>query len=310
MPEKRKRTWERRADECRKKHRPKLRDWARDGFGSRRSADFVALKEKYSHDSCIQRFSYNQLSVSEFIDQYEKKSIPCIIADIPREENWKAAWAWDWHKFRHLRRRYFKVGEDDDGYSVKMRLKHYLNYRKRTKDDSPLYIFDSKFESDAVGKSLLDEYSVPSFFPEDLFSLVGEKRRPPYRWFLVGPARSGTTVHIDPLGTSAWNTVLKGCKLWVLFPPGVAKRVVKGLDVIAKGEDDEAVNYFVDLIPRMRRKYPDLDMRLFLQYEGETVFVPGGWWHAVINLEDSIAVTQVGAGRGGRVLQRIISRLT
>lgn len=167
-----------------------------------------------------------------------------------------------------------------------------MKYLRHTKDDSPLYIFDSRFENDSVGKSLLNDYSVPSYFPEDLFAMVGERRRPPYRWFLVGPERSGSTVHIDPLGTSAWNTVLQGLKLWVIFPPSTDKRIAKALDVIRKGEDDEAINYFVDLLPRLRERHPDLDMRIFTQYPGETVFVPGGWWHAVLNLEDSIAVTQ------------------
>lgn len=71
------------------------------------------------------------------------------------------------------------------------RMRYFLDYMKHNRDDSPLYVFDSRFDEDRTAKVLLTDYSVPSYFPEDLFSLVGERRRPPYRWFLAGPARSG-----------------------------------------------------------------------------------------------------------------------
>jgi len=57
--------------------------------------------------------------------------------------------------------------------------------------------------------------------------------------------------------------------------------------------DDEAINYFVDLLPRIKRTHRHVSPIEFTQEPGETVFVPGGWWHGVLNVEDSVAVTQV-----------------
>ena len=200
-----------------------------------------------------------------------------------------------------LSNRSLKCGEDDDGYTIRMKLRYFLQYMNHNNDDSPLYIFDATFDEDRYAKRILEDYTVPEYFDEDLLGLVGERRRPPYRWFLVGPCRSGTTVHIDPLGTSAWNTLIHGVKRWVLFPPHVPKSVVKGRKLILPGEDDEAIHYFTTILPRMKRKaaasggkgeYSNFTCYEFTQYAGETVFVPHGWWHAVLNITNTVGITQ------------------
>lgn len=62
-----------------------------------------------------------------------------------------------------------------------VKFKYFLRYMEHQTDDSPLYIFDSHFDGHHVAKALLEDFRVPSYFPDDLFSLVGERRRPPYR---------------------------------------------------------------------------------------------------------------------------------
>mgnify|MGYP006940057081 CR=1 FL=1 len=75
----------------------------------------------------------------------------------------------------------FRCGEDDDGYGVYLKFKYFMKYAMETKDDSPLYIFDSAFSEKKRSKDLLNDYTPPKYFREDIFKLVGEKRRPPYR---------------------------------------------------------------------------------------------------------------------------------
>lgn len=65
-----------------------------------------------------------------------------------------------------------------------------------------------------------------------------------------------------------------------------------------KGEDDEAIHYFDFILPRLKaEEHFKENGRLphiieCIQFPGETMFVPGGWWHGVLNLDTTIAITQ------------------
>jgi hypothetical protein len=73
-------------------------------------------------------------------------------------------------------------------------------------------------------------------YETDLFKILGETKRPDYRWLVAGPARSGSLFHIDPNQTNAWNLCIRGRKKWIFYPPGVAPPGVEcspdGADVV------------------------------------------------------------------------------
>jgi hypothetical protein len=172
-------------------------------------------------------------------------------------------------------------------------------------DDSPLGIYDSEFGDDEVTKVLLEEYSVPKCFSQDLFELAKDSVsgnadneeeksqsnvRPPYRWILIGPERSGTGMHVDPLWTNAWVTVLQGVKRWLLFPPNTPHEMI---GMYTNKPQIPSSIWFKKYYDRVTSTtWPECYRPVeVLQYPGETVFVPAGWPHIVLNLKLTVAVT-------------------
>ena len=73
----------------------------------------------------------------------------------------------------------------------------------------------------------------------------------------------------------------------MLFEPTIPKEVVQPEDL---PEDLEPFAWFGMVLPRLiQQGVPRIEL---IQEPGETIFVPGGWWHAVLNLTDTVAVTQ------------------
>ncbi|KAF1912604.1 hypothetical protein BDU57DRAFT_542427 [Ampelomyces quisqualis] len=172
----------------------------------------------------------------------------------------------------------------------------YISYMHAQSDESPLYVFDRLFaEKTHIASSLSTPsaaYSSPAAFGPDLFSLLGP-HRPDSRWLIMGPARSGSTFHKDPNATSAWNAVLTGSKYWLMFPSGHDTPPPPG--VLVSDDQSEITSplsiaeYLLTFHPLARNTK---GCKEGICHAGEILHVPGGWFHLVLNLADSLALTQ------------------
>jgi len=180
--------------------------------------------------------------------------------------------------------------------AVDWELKTYVEYMNNSSDESPLYLFDRGFVEKmnlSIGKHQESpSYWIPDCFGEDLFAVLGDER-PDDKWLIVGPARSGSTYHKDPNATSAWNAVLRGSKYWIMFPSTPSSPPPPGVYV---SEDQSEVTSPLSIAEWLlgfhaeARKTPGCVEGVCS--EGEVLHVPSGWWHLVVNLDASIAITQ------------------
>jgi hypothetical protein len=190
---------------------------------------------------------------------------------------------------------------------TQMTFADYVHYLKQQHDETPLYIFDPRFGEKMP--DMLRDYDVShlKIFKEDFLRLVAttyEKLpeakkakfpkgiRPDHRWTVMGPERSGAPWHTDPARTSAWNALVRGRKRWALYPPNSPP------PGIAVGKNDKgretalnmtSLHWYLHVYPTLPPHQRPIEV---VQEDGDVIYVPSGWWHLVLNLEETIAVTQ------------------
>ena len=182
------------------------------------------------HSHLADRIHYKDAQEHPLI--HERENRPVIVDGCT--EKWAAM---DTCRFDRLVERFGDMEwRFSDTHAEGMTLRTYQKYVKSlegTSDDAPLAVYDSQFGTDERSV-ILNEYDVPACFDADLFPLMDDiedtdnetegsgcfsgdeelsrgydsveeddpaQRRPPFRWILIGPERSGTGLHVDPVGT-------------------------------------------------------------------------------------------------------------
>ncbi|KAJ3028601.1 UNVERIFIED_CONTAM: hypothetical protein HDU68_001328 [Siphonaria sp. JEL0065] len=227
------------------------------------------------------------LSLQQFIDEYDAPGKPVILTDVVTQ--WPAFGKWDMDYLEKT------VGDIEfRAESVDLPFKTYAAYARHCREnggsfeEAPLYLFDKYFSKRT---DLCNDFNVPEYFSQDLFHLLGANERPDYRWIIIGPPRSGSTYHLDPNSTSAWNAVITGSKKWLLFPPDcIPPGVFPSADGSEVTTPISLAEWFLNHYDEMKG-WPVKPIECICR-AGEILYVPRGWWHCVMNIEESIAITQ------------------
>lgn len=267
-------------------------------------------------DSLYRPFNCAHISLDPYVSKIPARNQIARLPDLSPEEfqaNWTdrpfiltepvKAWpAYNNWTVGSLLARYGKTKFRAEAVNWAMRT--YGDYMADNSDESPLYLFDRSFVSKmglSVGSPETTpdaSYWPPTCFAEDFFSVLGDDR-PDHQWLIIGPERSGSKFHKDPNATSAWNAVLRGPKYWIMFPSSTKQPPPPGVFV----SDDQSevtsplsiAEWLLGFHAEARRTPGCVEG---ICGEGEILHVPSGWWHLVVNLEPSIAITQNFIPRG------------
>eukprot|EP00741_Cyanophora_paradoxa_P021800 tig00000241_g21043.t1 len=121
---------------------------------------------------------------------------------------------------------------------------------------------------------------------ENLFRYFGKVFVPVHRLAYMGPRLTHTGLHIDACGTYAWNTTIRGRKLFMIWPAHKAA-AMREEPLLAHEIYDRFPPTFVPMEVFARC---GILPRVALLRPGETLIIPGGCPHQVLNLEESVAV--------------------
>ncbi|CDO69502.1 hypothetical protein BN946_scf184785.g7 [Trametes cinnabarina] len=130
-------------------------------------------------------------------------------------------------------------------------------------------------------------YNTPDIFRDDwMNAYYSAHTLDDFRFVYVGAAGTFTPLHRDVYTSYSWSTNVSGRKRWWLFPPEQTPLLLR------KGGEEhlETVYDVRDVDPAQFPQFVRAQPVIIEQGPGETIFVPSGWYHQVVNLTDCISI--------------------
>ena len=146
------------------------------------------------------------------------------------------------------------------------------------------YIFDT-FNDEISKKYILQNFKPP----KHLFA----KNNCHYRTSRIYYGHQNFPILIHK-HSSALNYLVKGKKLWIIFPSTQHNNVKfnEMEDIFNDNNNNVNDDYNKFLIENFNNIKNDIhDFHFFVQDEKEIVYIPDYWWHGLINLDSSLGIT-------------------
>ena len=144
------------------------------------------------------------------------------------------------------------------------------------------------------GKGMIENRCLVPSSSTDLFNMSGVYTD--YQWVILSQEDTGTSLHMAPDYTSAWNSLLSGVKLWALLPLelGQESAFLCSAECSRTREGEISVeSWFSHLLPQLEgRTWYGRSLITFLQRPGDTLYLPPRIAHAILNIEENISVTE------------------
>ncbi|KAI9482804.1 MAG: hypothetical protein EXX96DRAFT_478609 [Benjaminiella poitrasii] len=127
-------------------------------------------------------------------------------------------------------------------------------------------------------------YQVPYLFEDDWLNeyWLQERDDDDYRFVYLGGDSTFTPLHEDVYRSYSWSSNVCGIKKWTFFPPGQ--------EDLYKDRYGNRVYDIREVDPTEFPQFAQARKTVVYQRDGETIFVPSGWYHQVENIGAAISI--------------------